>query len=178
MTSNAGLLACSNEVLTMIFSDPGLRRRDLKSLRRTSKELCPAATREFAMRYVADPVFALSQHGLQQTSFLVIDTDLVFCASAIPNLDLPMTTSEGLRSLSLPNEALAMICADNILSAKDLAAMRLTNKELHVIATKEFAQRYFRDPFVVMLKGSLETLVEICEHPVFGPHVRKIQLLN
>jgi hypothetical protein len=56
--------------------------------------------------------------------------------------------------------------------------MRLTNKELHAVATTEFAQRYFQDPFVMMLKGSLETLMEICKHPVFGPQVRKIQQLN
>ena len=56
--------------------------------------------------------------------------------------------------------------------------MRLTNKELHAVTTKEFAQRYFRDPFVMMLQDSLETLVEICEHPIFGTHIREIQLLN
>jgi len=115
---------------------------------------------------------------MRRTSFLAVYTDLGFFARANPNLDLPKTTSEGLRLLSLPNEVLAMICAENILSAKDLAAMRFTNKELHPIATNVFAQRYLQDPFVMMLTGSLETLVEICEHPVFGPHVRKIQLLN
>ncbi|KAI4854316.1 hypothetical protein E4T44_00252 [Aureobasidium sp. EXF-8845] len=89
-----------------------------------------------------------------------------------------MNQLRGLRLLSLPKGILAMICADNDLSADDLGAMRLTNKELHGVTTIEFAQRYFRDPFVMMLKGSLETLVEICKHPVFGPQVRKIQLLN
>ncbi|KAI4743859.1 hypothetical protein E4T50_05761 [Aureobasidium sp. EXF-12298] len=94
------------------------------------------------------------------------------------NIDLPMITVDGLRLLALPNEILATICADNDLSVNDLAAMRLTNKELHAVATQEFAQRYFQNPFVMMLKDSLETLVKICKHPVFGPQVRKIQLLN
>jgi hypothetical protein len=89
-----------------------------------------------------------------------------------------MATIGGLRLLSLPNEVLAIICADNVLSAHGLAAMRLTNQQLHAVATQEFAQRYFRDPFVMMSKDSLETLVEICKHPVFGPQVRKVQLLN
>jgi hypothetical protein len=30
----------------------------------------------------------------------------------------------------------------------------------------------------MMLRDSLEALVEICKHPIFGPRVRKIQLLN
>lgn len=71
-----------------------------------------------------------------------------------------------------------MICADDCLSARDLGAMRLTNKELHTITTKEFAQRFFRNPYVMMLQDSLEALVEICKHSVFGTHVRKVQLLN
>ena len=65
MTSRSGLLACSNEVLTMIFNDPSLSKKDIKSLRLTSKELHPAATREFAMRYLTEPVVALSRCGLQ-----------------------------------------------------------------------------------------------------------------
>ncbi|KAI4757380.1 hypothetical protein E4T52_07528 [Aureobasidium sp. EXF-3400] len=84
----------------------------------------------------------------------------------------------GLRLLSLPNEVLTMVCTDENLSANDLAAVRLTCKEFHAAATKEFAQRYFKDPFVMMSEKSLESLVEICKHPVFGPHVSKIQMLN
>ncbi|KAG9662661.1 hypothetical protein KCU64_g1805, partial [Aureobasidium melanogenum] len=71
-----------------------------------------------------------------------------------------------------------MICADNNLAPKDLAAMRLTSKELHAVATHEFAKRYFRDPFVMMSRESLQRLVEICKHPIFGPQVQKVQLLN
>ena len=71
-----------------------------------------------------------------------------------------------------------MICDDKELSANDLAAMRLTNKGLQAVATKIFGQRYLQDPFVMILEDSLKTLVEICKHPVFGPRVRKIQLLN
>lgn len=71
-----------------------------------------------------------------------------------------------------------MICTDKTLSAKDLAALRLASKELHGVTTKQFAQRYFRDPFVMMSRKSLQALVEICKHPVFGPQVSKIQMLN
>jgi len=65
MAPNGGLLACSNEVLTMIFNDPSLEKTDIKSLRLTSKELHPAATREFAMRYLAEPYFVLTRDSLQ-----------------------------------------------------------------------------------------------------------------
>ncbi|KAG9962506.1 hypothetical protein KCU61_g4539, partial [Aureobasidium melanogenum] len=71
-----------------------------------------------------------------------------------------------------------MVCADDDLSANYLAAIRLTCKELHAAATNEFAQRYFKDPFVMMSRKSLETLARICRHPVFGPQIRKVQLLN
>lgn len=84
----------------------------------------------------------------------------------------------GLRLLSLPNEILTMVCADENLSTHDLAAIRLTCKELNAVATKEFAQRYFRDPFVMMSRESLEALIKICKHPIFGPQVQKVQLLN
>lgn len=65
MTSRSGLLACSNEVLTMIFNDPSLSKKDIKSLRLTSKELHPAATREFAMRYLAEPYVVLTRDSLR-----------------------------------------------------------------------------------------------------------------
>ncbi|KAG9517973.1 hypothetical protein KCU93_g8557, partial [Aureobasidium melanogenum] len=65
MTSAAGLLSCSNEVLAIIFSNPSLSKQDLRSLRLASKEICPAATREFAERYVVEPFFFLSRDGLQ-----------------------------------------------------------------------------------------------------------------
>lgn len=65
MTPRSGLLACSNEVLTMIFNDPSLRKKDIKSLRLTSKELHPAATREFAMRYLTEPYVVLTKDSLQ-----------------------------------------------------------------------------------------------------------------
>lgn len=65
MALNAGLLACSNEVLTMIFNNPRLSKKDIKSLRLTSKELCPAATREFAMRYVSEPYVVWTRDSLQ-----------------------------------------------------------------------------------------------------------------
>ncbi|THW89544.1 hypothetical protein D6D15_05205 [Aureobasidium pullulans] len=91
------------------------------------------------------------------------------------NRDIAITN---LRLLSLPNEVITMICTDDEISAKDMCAIRLTCKELHAIVEKDFAKRYFQDPFVMMTRESLQALVDICKHPVFGPHVRKVQLSN
>jgi hypothetical protein len=49
----------------MIFSDQCLGKKDIKSLRLTSKGLHPAATREFAIRYLAAPYVVLTQDSLQ-----------------------------------------------------------------------------------------------------------------
>ncbi|KAI4716615.1 hypothetical protein E4T48_07178 [Aureobasidium sp. EXF-10727] len=95
-----------------------------------------------------------------------------------PSLILSMVRFKKLRLLSLPNEILTMICAETELSSTDLAAIRMTCKKLYAIASKEFAQRYFQDPFVMISRKSLETLVEICKHPFFGPQIREIRLLN
>ncbi|KAG9604820.1 hypothetical protein KCU77_g1115, partial [Aureobasidium melanogenum] len=65
MAPAAGLLSCSNEVLTIIFSNPNLSKQDLKSLRLASKETCPVATMEFTKRYVIEPFVFLFQDGLQ-----------------------------------------------------------------------------------------------------------------
>ncbi|THX50146.1 hypothetical protein D6D06_08159 [Aureobasidium pullulans] len=101
------------------------------------------------------------------------------CPSSInlmfSNRDIAITN---LRSLSLPNEVITMICTDDEISAKDMCAIRITCKELRAIVEKDFAKRCFQDPFVMMTRESLQALVDICKHPVFGPHVRKVQLSN
>ncbi|THX02461.1 hypothetical protein D6D13_08279 [Aureobasidium pullulans] len=73
------------------------------------------------------------------------------------NRDIAITN---LRLLSLPNEVITMICTDDEISAKDMCAI------------------FLLDPFVMMTQASLQALVDICKHPLYGPHVRKVQLLN
>jgi hypothetical protein len=79
---------------------------------------------------------------------------------------------------SLPPELVAEICGDSGLEKKDLVALRLTSKSqgIHASATKTFARRYFTDVLLLWSKYSLETFVDISQHPVFGPTIRKIQL--
>jgi hypothetical protein len=55
-----------------------------------------------------------------------------------------------------------------------LIALRLTNKSISSPATKTFASQHLSSLSVIMTAPCLERLVEICEHPTFGPEVRRI----
>ncbi|KAH0350700.1 hypothetical protein KCU83_g4660, partial [Aureobasidium melanogenum] len=56
-----------------------------------------------------------------------------------------------------------------------LRAVRLTCKQLHVPATVEFGKRFFASVPVMAARISLETLLDICKHPLIGPQVSVIQ---
>jgi hypothetical protein len=87
-----------------------------------------------------------------------------------------MTPPSGL--LACSNEVLTMIFSDQCLGKKDIKSLRLTSKELNPAATREFAMRYLAEPYVVLTRKSLRTLVEICTHPLFRPHIRSIGFLT
>lgn len=57
-------------------------------------------------------------------------------------------------------------------------ALRLTSKSqgIHASATKAFAKRYFTDVHLLYNRYSLETFVKICQHHIFGPSIRRVQL--
>ncbi|THW33547.1 hypothetical protein D6D21_09951 [Aureobasidium pullulans] len=78
--------------------------------------------------------------------------------------------------LSMPNEIIARICEYVAIHdhAKPISNLRLTCKHFYAPATKELAQKFLSEPHVMMTRYSLEALVEICKHPLFGPHVRGI----
>ncbi|THW51706.1 hypothetical protein D6D22_00641 [Aureobasidium pullulans] len=69
------------------------------------------------------------------------------------------------------------ICEHPDLNKDDLIALRLTCKAhgVHDAATKALG-RYFRDITVLFTRHSFQTLVDVCEHPVFGRSVRRIML--
>jgi hypothetical protein len=88
----------------------------------------------------------------------------------------------------MPNEILAKICAYAVdgyewhddppwrVGKEWLIAVRLTCKQLYHPATTEFGKRAFACLSVLVARGSLEKLLKICNHPVFGPQVRQIAL--
>jgi len=57
-------------------------------------------------------------------------------------------------------------------------ALRLTSKShgIHASATEAFSKRYFTDVRLLYNKYSLETFVKICQHPIFRPSIRRVQL--
>jgi hypothetical protein len=50
-------------------------------------------------------------------------------------------------------------------------------QELNPAATREFAQRYVKDPIVTLSRFGLQSLVDICTHPIFSPHIRSVGFL-
>lgn len=81
--------------------------------------------------------------------------------------------------LSVPTEVMEMIATfadDEFLEERPLSKLRLTCRQLRDQLGPEFAQRYLSEPFIMMSRYSLEALIDICRHPVFGPRVRKVRL--
>lgn len=72
----------------------------------------------------------------------------------------------------LPNELTAKICS--FLAKDELAAFRLVDRQTSATATREFAVRYFTTLIIMVSRYSLQALVDICSHPVFGGYVRNI----
>ncbi|KAI5243127.1 hypothetical protein E4T42_07478 [Aureobasidium subglaciale] len=150
-STSSGVLSLPDKFLTMIFAHTDLAVHDIAALLLGFQRLHAIAAKK--------PLKMVTKESLE----------------AVMDISAPPSD---LFILSMPNEVLAMVFADKTLSANNLAAVRVSCKELHAIATKEFAKRYFQDPFVMVTKESLEALVDICRHPVFGPQGKKVQLLN
>lgn len=144
----------------------------------------------FSLRTVERLIVAtcpLFTHRHQRTHFYQLCKSLL-TAGETPISDTlfrrMMATSKA-RLTSLPTEILSIIFSDEsvgssrgpTLSLTDLGAVRLSRKAFQSPATAIFAQRYFQNPYVMIWKESLEALLDICRHPVFGPCVRKIEFL-
>ncbi|THX26681.1 hypothetical protein D6D12_06012 [Aureobasidium pullulans] len=82
--------------------------------------------------------------------------------------------------ISLPPELVTKICRDSDLEKKDLIALRSTSKTqgIHASATKEYGERKFTNLRILFTHYSLQSFVDICKHPDFGPCVRRVQLSN
>ncbi|THX91059.1 hypothetical protein D6D02_10635 [Aureobasidium pullulans] len=82
--------------------------------------------------------------------------------------------------ISLPPELVTKICRDSDLEKKDLIALRSTSKTqgIHASATKEYGERKFTNLRILFTPYSLQSFVDICKHPDFGPCVRRVQLSN
>ncbi|TIA67823.1 hypothetical protein D6C76_08476 [Aureobasidium pullulans] len=79
-----------------------------------------------------------------------------------------------LRLDTIPGEIIDVICDE--LGKKDLKTLRLSNKRISSVATTHLAKAYMFNLCSLMTRRSLEKLAEICAHPDFGHHVRKVHL--
>ncbi|KAL2166135.1 hypothetical protein VTG60DRAFT_3251 [Thermothelomyces hinnuleus] len=76
--------------------------------------------------------------------------------------------------LRLPNEILFLIaCA---LDSKSLCNLRLASRNLNGVALPAISKRCFETRYVMLQQHSLENLVEISRHPVFGPALRNLTI--
>lgn len=87
-----------------------------------------------------------------------------------------MSSPTGL--LSCSNEVFTIIFSDLSLNSKDIKSLRLTCKELHPNATRLYAERYLTEPFFILSRYSLESLVDICKHPILSSHIRTIGIVT
>jgi hypothetical protein len=60
--------------------------------------------------------------------------------------------------------------------SSDLCSLRLVSRRLNHAALPVLAERCFRQRCVMLRRNSLETLVAISRHPVFGPAVRHLTI--
>jgi hypothetical protein len=87
-----------------------------------------------------------------------------------------MSHEQVLRLDTVPGEILDGIC--DHLDKKALKALRLSTKMISAVATTHLAKGYMAILCSLMTRRSLEKLAEICAHPQFGPHVRKIHVCS
>ncbi|THZ18588.1 hypothetical protein D6C91_05463 [Aureobasidium pullulans] len=78
--------------------------------------------------------------------------------------------------ITLPNEMIARVV--DHLGVEDCQQLRLTNKLLSVFASKELARLCFKTVNVSMTRYTLDALVRVCQHPIFGQYVREVGLLT
>ncbi|KAF1349106.1 hypothetical protein BDV97DRAFT_390798 [Delphinella strobiligena] len=75
---------------------------------------------------------------------------------------------------TLPTELVTIVV--EFADWKDLPALRATSKVLCQIAFPPFCEAFFRRRRHVLSKHSLQALIDITAHPVFGPYVREIMI--
>ncbi|KAI5244444.1 hypothetical protein E4T43_03727 [Aureobasidium subglaciale] len=95
------------------------------------------------------------------------------------NVDIPtvIIPSEGLPTppshiFALPHELLSMTVSD--CDPNDLKNIRLTSKLMYAISTKHFGRKKFARRRFLFTFESMEALLDITAHPIFGPYLKCI----
>lgn len=76
--------------------------------------------------------------------------------------------------LQLPNEILSLIACE--LNLRSLLDFRLASRHLNGAALPAFSKRRFETRYVMLQQHSLENLIEISRHRVFGPALKTLTI--
>jgi hypothetical protein len=87
-----------------------------------------------------------------------------------------LTSEQSLSLLELPTEVLVQIC--KVTEAQDLPILRQVCKRLSDVATPRFAMVNFTETVHVVSPYSIDTLVNITEHAVFGDYVQAVAICS
>ncbi|KEQ87490.1 hypothetical protein M438DRAFT_290090, partial [Aureobasidium pullulans EXF-150] len=85
---------------------------------------------------------------------------------------LPPHRKYAMKFLTLPNEILLTI--SNAVDPEDLPNFRLTCKTLNDVSAKAFGEKRLAHGRFIFTEFSMQGLVDLTAHPVFGPCVREI----
>lgn len=77
---------------------------------------------------------------------------------------------------TLPNELLAKVLKH--LNPKDIPAVRLTSKHMQISVSNRFIREFIRCQRIMMSRKSLQTFLQVCSHPVFGPMIEEVALTS
>ncbi|KAI4723366.1 hypothetical protein E4T48_00510 [Aureobasidium sp. EXF-10727] len=132
----------------------------------------PIATTIYAV--LPSPVQVVTIQQIQAPTCNFNRTRRIFATSSLRRGVSVKVTGTILRNDTTRSEILDEIC--DYLNKKELKALRLSTKRISSIATTHLAKDYMFNLCSLMTRRSLEKLAEICAHPQFGPHVRKVHL--
>ena len=76
--------------------------------------------------------------------------------------------------LGLPTEVFVSIADD--LNSDDFFDFRQVSREINSRTIALFAQRYFKTRYVMLERNSLENLIDVSHHSVFGPALESLEI--
>lgn len=87
---------------------------------------------------------------------------------------IPPPCPPGKNLTTLPNEILSLIAT--YATKNDLLSFRATSKQLHGNSTATYIVHFIHDIKITLGRQSLQALVDISQHEVFGSHVRAVSI--
>jgi len=76
--------------------------------------------------------------------------------------------------VGFPIELIRLICIE--MESQDLFNFRLLSREMNRVSFPYFLDRYFRTRYHMLSRISLENLLQVSSHPIFGPSLRSLEV--